>query len=228
MRRRYSVGGHSDARLPTSADLLPLANVSPYLIGIAGPSCSGKTELASYLARKLHTSLVHLDHYYHDLAHLPPAERASTNFDEPASLDHDYLREQLRQLTSGQAVDIPVYDFSRDTRSDRVERVEPRPYILVEGLFALYWKDIRDLLQTKVYVAVEDAVCFERRLVRDVSRRGRTPENVRERYAATVRPMAEAYILPTRAHADVVVDGTDLLENSASTVMAHIRSRTGL
>lgn len=200
----------------------PVICEQPYLIAIAGPSCSGKTELATYLARQFQASLLHLDHYYRDLAHLSPEDRKRVNFDEPDSLDHDLLRQQLDEIRHGSTIEVPVYDFHRDTRSDRFETLLPTSFVIVEGLFALVWEDVRELFGTKVFVAVEDEVCFERRMIRDVKKRGRTPEATRERYAATVWPMAKKHILPTREHADVVVDGTDLLERSAARVMEHV------
>ena len=198
------------------------------MIGIAGPSCSGKSELARRLAQQLSAPVMSLDSYYIDLAHLPLEERARTNFDDPASLDEEVLTRQLRQLAAGEAIARPVYDFARHTRSAEVERVEPARFVVVEGLFTLHWPAVRALLDTKVYIDVQDAVCLERRLERDVRERGRTPESVRAQYATTVRPMAERYIHPTRRYAEVVVSGVAPLEISAAAVLAHIRGAGAL
>lgn len=96
--------------------------------------------------------------------------------------------------------------------------------MILEGLFALHWRDIRKLLSTKVFIALEDRVCFERRLARDVRERGRSPESAFRQYVATVYPMAERYVLPTCHHADVVVSRAEPLERSTASVLAHIEA----
>ena len=191
----------------------------PHLIGVAGPSCAGKTELARAVADRLHAPIISLDSYYVDLAHLPFEERPRTNFDVPESLDKDLLVNQLRQLSRGEEIHVPVYDFTRHVRASDTRCVRAWEFVIVEGLFALYWQELRALLKTTVFVYANDDICFARRLERDVRERGRTSESVREQFDSTVRPMAERYILPTRRFADLVLSGTDPLEQSVATVL---------
>lgn len=195
---------------------------TPYLIGIAGPSGAGKTELARKLAGSLSAPIVSLDCYYRDLAHLPLEERARANFDVPDALDHALLVEQLVLLAQGAEIARPVYDFALHVRAPAVERVPPGKFAIVEGLLTLHWEDVRGLFGTKVYVHAEDEICFTRRLERDVRERGRSCESVEKQYRETVRPMAELYTWPTRRWADVVVRGTDPLEQSAAAVLEHV------
>jgi uridine kinase len=197
---------------------------SPYLIGISGPSGAGKTELARRLAAMLPAKILSVDSYYRDLAGVPLEQRAGTNFDSPDSIDHDLLALHLALIAAGRGVAIPVYDFTTHTRSPRTHHLHPREFVIVEGLFALYWSDIRERFGTKVFVVTEDQVCFERRLRRDVRERGRSEESVLLQYETTVRPMAARYVLPTRAYADIVASGTDALARSASLVLAHIEA----
>ncbi len=199
----------------------------PYLIGIAGPSCAGKTELARRLASALGAPILPTDSYYRDLSHLPFENRCGTNFDVPDSLDHDLLFRHIALLAEGREIQKPVYDFTRHVRAAEIERLRPGKFLIVEGLFALYWEDIRELLGTKVFVTAPDPLCYERRRERDVRERGRTVQSVEEQYRLTVRPMAEQYILPTREFADVVVSGTDPLEGTAALVLAHIEQSLG-
>ncbi len=192
---------------------------TPHLIGVAGPSCAGKTELARALGDRLPAPIISLDSYYVDLVHLPFEERPRTNFDVPESLDKDLFVNQLRQLSRGEEIHVPVYDFTRHIRASETKSVRAGEFVIVEGLFALYWEEVRALLGTKVFVFADDDICFGRRLERDVRERGRTPESVREQYDSTVRPMAETYILPTRRFADLVLSGTDPFEQSVRAVL---------
>ena len=186
--------------------------MKPYLIGIAGPSCAGKSSLAAHLVSGLGASgfdaaVLSLDGYYRPLDHLTPPERARYNFDTPHALDSDLLFEHARQLQAGQSIQRPVYDFARHTRSAEVFEIAPRPFIVMEGLFALYWEELRALLGTKVYVDLDEELSLQRRIERDVRERGRTRESVLLQFRTTVAPMAQRYVYPARAHADLLVSG---------------------
>jgi uridine kinase len=194
----------------------------PYLIGIAGPSCAGKTELTRHLAHLLSATVLPLDCYYRDLSHLPPEQRAAQNFDIPEAIDHQLFANHLAALSRGETIESPVYDFATHSRTTQVEVVEAGDYIIVEGLFALYWENVRGLLGTKVLVDLDDKLCLDRRILRDVKERGRTPESVILQFTETVRAMAEKHIRPTQAFADLVVCGDDPIEASVATVMAHV------
>lgn len=200
---------------------------APRLIGIGGPSGAGKTTLARHLASLLpgSTHILALDSYYRDLSCLPPDERPARNFDAPAALDHKLLACQLRELAQGRGVDRPVYSFASHTRAPQSERVNPADQVIAEGLFALYWEEIRGLLHARIYVEAPDQACLERRLARDVVERGRDPESARAQYAHSVRPMAALYVLPSRRFADWVVDGQAPVEESTSLVLAGLQSR---
>lgn len=196
----------------------------PYLIGIAGPSGAGKSYLSKHLGLELDATYLHLDSYYSDLEHMSLVQRAHQNFDSPDSLDSDLLIEHVRQLAKGNAIEKPLYDFTIHSRKQETERVEPRPFIIIEGLFALYWEDIRKLSGTKVYVDLGEEICLERRIERDIRERGRTRESVLEQYQTTVLPMAKQYVYPTRAYADIVVTGNDNIQYEVTTVLDHIRA----
>src|SRR5262249_20831615 len=149
-------------------------------IGIAGPSCSGKTAIARRLAEQLpEAAIVSLDSYYRDLPHMPFEERCRVNFDHPGSLEWELLNQHLQTLTEGRTFDEPVYSFAAHARTAQTARIHPGEFVIVEGLFVLYWPELRAILNTKVYVQTDLDVCFARRLARDVAERGRTPESVR-------------------------------------------------
>lgn len=196
--------------------------MNPLLIAIAGPSGSGKTELAKFLARRLDATVFSFDDYYRDLSHLPPSERARTNFDDPAMFDWELLERHAAALARGERISKPVYDFRTHTRAGG-EAMIPGGAVILEGLFALHHAGIRRLYGTAVFVDLEDETCLARRMERDIRERGRTRESVIEQYQTTVRPMCERYVRPTRAFADVTVRGDAPLERSAAEVEEHAR-----
>jgi len=206
----------------------------PYLIGIAGPSCAGKSYLSSRLCDELNSSpktpaaaILRLDSYYRDLAHLELEQRAHSNFDSPEALDSRLLIEHARGLALGESIDKPVYDFKTHSRTGLTERVEPGEFIIIEGLFALYWDEIRAVLSTKVFVDLGEQVCLARRIERDTRERGRTRESILRQFQDTVEPMAREYVHPTRQFADVVLTGDDDIGSEVQAVLSHIAaSRT--
>jgi uridine kinase len=196
--------------------------MTPYLIGIAGPSCAGKSYLSQHVARKLDAAMFHLDSYYKELDHMSLVQRAHWNFDAPEALDSELLFDHVRQLYKGNAIHKPIYDFTTHSRTTETELLEPRKYIIIEGLFALYWDEITKLLGTKVFVDLGEDICLERRIERDIRERGRTRESVLEQYQSTVLPMAKRYVHPTREHADIVVTGNDNIEHEVAVVLQHV------
>jgi uridine kinase len=197
----------------------------PFLIGIAGPSGAGKTELAFRLVEALTARAalrVPLDHYYRDLAGLGPALRDNRNFDHPDALDRDLLVAQLTGLARGHEVEMPVYSFDTHTRAAHGRRVAPGGVIVVDGLYSLYWPDVRGLFHTKLFMDADHTTCLARRIARDVRERGRTEASVRAQYELTVRPMYERFVRPTREFADLVLRGEDPPETNAATVLAHM------
>ena len=194
--------------------------MTPHLIGIAGPSSSGKSELARQLVRCLPgTSIVALDSYYRGMEEIPLEARKKVNFDRPDALDWELLHRHLLALAAGRAFEEPIYSFADYARTSRTRRIEPSEFAIVEGLFVLYWPELRAALDTKVYVETDEVLRFERRLARDVVERGRTPESVREQYERTVRPSSEWFVYPTRKFADIVVSGEAGFAESTTAVL---------
>jgi len=200
----------------------------PFLIGIAGASCSGKSTVAEALAARLGpecTLTLGLDSYYFDLSHLTPEAIHAYNLDEPAALDEALLVSQLADLAEGRAIAKPVYDYKTHTRAALAERIEPPGYVIIEGLFALHWPQVRELLGLRVYIDAPHDLCLSRRIARDRNQRGRTPEEVTRRYRAMVGPMADRHVVPTRPYADVIVDGLAPVEKSVDLIMIALSSK---
>jgi uridine kinase len=198
----------------------------PVILGIAGCSGSGKTTLARELTTQLNATLLPLDFYYRDLSHLEPAERARQNFDHPDSLESELLGRHVVALTEGEAIERPVYDFSRHVRvAGETETVVSAEVLIVEGILALHYEKLRALYDFSVYVHAPHELCLTRRIYRDVRERGRTEESVREQYETTARQMADEYVLPSARFADVTVEGTDALDWSIEQVLRELRRR---
>ena len=203
----------------------------PYLIGISGGSCSGKTSLALGLARcldDLQPVVIPLDSYYFDLEHIPEEERARYNFDHPGAIDFDMFENHLVKLLEGKDVLVPVYDYESHTRAPRGEWIpvsqtaENQRVMIVEGLHVFYSPGVREMLDLKVFVDIGNAASLNRRMERDVRERGRTPESVAQQFQRHVVPMYEEYVEPTKEFADLVVDGVRPLEESLAAALARV------
>lgn len=195
------------------------------MIGIAGSSCSGKTALAKHLQKKLgqcDCSLIETDSYYHDLSHLTHKEIEEYNYDVPEAIEEKVLIDQIRKIAKGKEIQVPVYEYTTHTRLRKRLLIKPAKFVIVEGLFALRWEAIREMLNLKIFINIEDAVCRSRRLARDTKDRGASYEYVLKQYKMTVYPMYEKFIKPTKRYADIVLNGEDPLEKSILTIEKQI------
>ncbi len=209
-----------------AAAQIPRLPFPPTVLGIAGCSGSGKTTLANEMARMLRGLRFHLDDYYLDLGHMPFEERVQQNFDDPATIEIPLLAEHIAALARGETIDRPVYDFTTYTRRPgRTERVTAGPFLIVEGIFALCFAELLPLYQLSVYVDTPDALCFERRMKRDIDERGRSEASVRYQWEYRVRPSSLEFVRPSAENADVVVDGNDALDWKVERVMSEMRKR---
>ena len=157
----------------------------PLVIAIAGGSGSGKTTVANSILNRvgpLRIAYLPHDAYYRDLSHLPEVQRREVNFDHPNSLESDLMLQHIMQLKRREPVDLPIYDFTIHTRTDRTLRVEPRPVILVEGILIFAEPELRKVFDVKIFVDTDADLRFIRRLQRDLIERGRSTENVISQY----------------------------------------------
>jgi uridine kinase len=180
----------------------------PITIAVAGGTGSGKTTVSRALLERIgaeHIAYVPHDAYYKDRRQLPANQRDSINFDHPHSLDTPLMAEHIRALRANKAVDIPVYDFTTDSRTSEVVHVEPAPIILVEGILIFAERDLLPLFDIKIFVDTDADLRFIRRLQRDVGERGRSVESVIKQYLTTVRPMHIEFVEPSRHYADIIV-----------------------
>ena len=200
---------------------------TPLVIGIAGGSGSGKTTVAQTILQRVgpdRISFLQHDAYYKDLSGLPPTQRIEVNFDHPNSLDNELLIQHIQQLKNGQAAEVPIYDFSTHSRTDRSFTVQPRSVILVEGILLFAEAALRELFDVKIFVDTDSDLRFIRRLQRDISERGRTTESVIKQYLATVRPMHLEFVEPSKRYADVIIPEGGFNAAALDMVVARIES----
>ncbi|MCG3399050.1 uridine kinase [Staphylococcus massiliensis] len=178
------------------------------IIGIAGGSGSGKTTVTNEIMKNLEgysVALLAQDYYYKDQSHLTFDERLKTNYDHPFAFDNELLIENLESLKNGESVEVPTYDYTEHTRSDKTVYFEPKDVIIVEGIFALENKALRDMMDVKIYVDTDADIRILRRLIRDTKERGRTMDSVINQYLNVVRPMHIQFIEPTKRYADIII-----------------------
>jgi uridine kinase len=200
---------------------------SPLVIGIAGGTGSGKTTVASAVLKRVgRNRIAFLSHdaYYRELGHLSLDERRKVNFDHPDSLETDLLVKHICQLKEWKAVEMPVYDFTSHSRTDRTVHIEPHPVILVEGILIFYEPALRPLFDVKIYVDTDADLRFIRRLQRDIVERGRTTELVVQQYLNTVRPMHMEFVEPSKRYADVIIPEGGLNTVALDMVIARIEA----
>jgi len=181
---------------------------TPFIIGVAGGSGSGKTTVTAKVLETIGPDMAAVivqDYYYRDQAHLTFEQRLATNYDHPHAFDWPLLIEHIEELLAGHAIEMPVYDFANHTRATETITVKPAPVIVIEGLFPLYDAALRDMMSLKIFVDTDPDVRFIRRLQRDIRERGRSADHVIEHYLATVRPMHNQFIEPTKRFADVIL-----------------------
>jgi uridine kinase len=199
----------------------------PVVIGIAGGTGSGKSTVASVILKRVgakHIALLPHDAYYRELHMLPVEERQRINFDHPDSLETDLLVEHVKQLKAGNAIEMPVYDFTTHSRTEKTIPIEPRRIILVEGILIFYEMELRKLFDVKIFVDTDADIRFIRRLQRDIIERGRTTESVIKQYLGTVRPMHMEFVEPTKRYADVIIPEGGLNTVAMDMVIARIES----
>jgi uridine kinase len=178
------------------------------IVGIAGGTGSGKTTVVKkvmdcFLSGEV--ALLPQDSYYKDNSHLPLEERQKLNFDHPDSIEWPLLIEHLKELRHGSAVEQPVYSYLTCTRSAITVTIEPRKVVIVEGILVLTQKEVRDLLDIKVFVDTDADDRLARVIRRDIHERGRSAEIVLSRYETTVKPMHLDFIEPSKRYADLII-----------------------
>jgi uridine kinase len=205
------------------------------IIGICGGTGSGKTTVANRILQAVgarDVAFIQQDSYYRDLDQMPLDYRSKVNFDHPDAIDNDLLVAHVRALKSGETVELPVYDFKNHVRRKETLRLEPKLITILEGILIFAEPRLLEAMDVKVFVDTPDDIRFIRRLRRDIVERGRTMDSVIEQYLASVRPMHQQFVEPSKRFADVIIPegghnrvSIDLLSGKIRERLAEERAR---
>ena len=177
------------------------------VIGIAGGTCSGKSTLIKKIKEEFGDAITMLSHDFYYKAHndVPFEERKKLNYDHPDSFDTDQMIGHIKHLINVESIERPVYDFTIHNRIDETVTVNPSKVIVVEGILIFENKELRDMCDIKVFIDTDADVRIIRRIVRDVSERGRTLESVVTQYLTTVKLMHEQFVEPSKKYVDLII-----------------------
>lgn len=194
----------------------------PIIIGVTGGTGSGKTTVSNAIYSQLageSIMILQQDTYYNDQADMSMEDRKAVNYDHPLAFDNDRMISDLEQLLNNEAIDMPVYDYTKFTRSSETIKTEPQDVIIVEGILILGDERLRNLMDIKVFVDTDDDLRIIRRITRDMKERDRSLQSIINQYVKTVKPMYNQFIEPTKRYADIIVP-----EGGANTVAIDLLS----
>jgi uridine kinase len=198
-----------------------------FIVGLAGPSGSGKSTIAKRVASRLNGHVISMESYSIEMNHLPLEERAKLNYDAPHAIDMQLLESHIRDYVSGKAIEVPIYDFAQHLRlSDQRVHAPAKGLLIVEGLLALHFPQLRQHFDLSIYLEAPDEICFHRRKVRDITERQRSLDFILWQYRNMVLPAAQQYVVPSKRYADLILKAdVDLPAVEKSVYEAIVESR---
>ena len=201
--------------------------MKPYIVGVAGGSASGKTEIVKTLKKHFEDKIEIIEHdnYYFAHDNLTMDERASLNYDHPQAFETDLLIEHVKKIINNEEINIPTYDFTIHTRSSETLKKVPKPIVIVEGILVLENEELRNLMDMKVFVDCDGDVRLKRRITRDVVERDRTIESILTQYMETVKPMHELFVEPSKKFADLIVPKGGKNKVAIDVLINHLKTK---
>lgn len=200
--------------------------LNPIIIGIAGGTGSGKSTLADNIKKEFTNNITMISHdfYYKDHPDIPFEERAKLNYDHPDSIETSLLIKHLKELKKGNSIMRPEYSFVNHLREKSTVEIIPKKVIIVDGILIFENKELRDMMDIKIFVDTDADIRFIRRLLRDVQDRGRTLDSVINQYCTTVKPMHEQFVEPSKKYADIIVPEGGHNKVALNMIIERIRS----
>src|SRR5271154_1049158 len=184
---------------------------SIFIVGLAGGSGRGKATVAKRVAFRLNGHVLSMETYSAEMSHLPLEQRAKLDYDAPAAIDVKLLETHIRDYAAGTAIEAPIYDFAQHLRAKEREHIPAKSLLIVEGILALHFAQLRPHFDFSIYLEAPEEVCFHRRKVRDITERQRPMDLILWQYENTVLPAARQYALPSKVHANLVLDSSAAL-----------------
>jgi len=200
----------------------------PYIIGITGGSASGKTFFMKCLIDSFPAEQVcriSQDNYYRPIHEIPRDENGVENFDLPETIDHHLFAEHIAVLRAGREVQQKEYTFNNPLIKPEILVFEPRPIIIVEGIFVLYFPDIARLIDLKIFVDAKEHVKIKRRIIRDNNERGYDLDDVLYRWEHHVAPTYDKYILPLRSEADMIINNNTRFDTGLDVLVGFLKKK---
>lgn len=197
-----------------------------FVIGLGGPSGSGKSTVARSLAGHLNGHVISMETYAVAVNHLSFDDRSKRNYDEPDATDVKLLESHLSKYAAGHDIEAPIYDFGQHLRvNNRTQHAAARPLLIVEGILALHFTELRPHYNLAIYLEAPEGVCFRRRKVRDITERQRAAEFIQWQWENTVLPATKRYCMPSKRYADVVIDSTPDLATVEKKIIEAIKQK---
>jgi len=200
----------------------------PYIIGITGGSASGKTFFMKCLIDSFppeQVCRISQDNYYRPIHEIPRDENGVENFDLPETIDHHLFAEHIAVLRAGREVQQKEYTFNNPLIKPEILVFEPRPIIIVEGIFVLYFPDIARLIDLKIFVDAKEHVKIKRRIIRDNNERGYDLDDVLYRWEHHVAPTYDKYILPLRSEADMIINNNTRFDTGLDVLVRFLKKK---
>ncbi|MCK5808783.1 uridine kinase [bacterium] len=199
----------------------------PFLIGIAGGSGSGKSTVTKKIASSLSADgnivTIEMDSYYCDHPQLSFEERGALNYDHPAAMDFDRLHSDIQSLMDGNSIERPNYDFMTHRRLDKTTSIAATTIVVVEGILTFHDARLREMCDMRLFVDTDADIRVLRRIKRDMKHRGRSFDEIRNRWYETVKPMYDTFVDPTRRYADMVIPEGGSNSRAIETIAARLR-----
>tara|TARA_B100000768_G_scaffold77124_1_gene73473 strand:+ start:1429 stop:2031 length:603 start_codon:yes stop_codon:yes gene_type:complete len=197
------------------------------LIGICGGTGSGKSTLANKIEshfKSIGVVKILSDSYYKNHCTLTFKDRSKINYDHPSSIDFELLTDNLKSLKNNKKINEPIYSYKTHKRLKKSKVMFSKKIIIVEGLHIFCDKRIINLIDYSIYLDVDEEIRLQRRISRDVEFRGRSINEVEQRYFNMCKPMHEKFINPSKKYADIILKSESIsLKNILNLISKKIK-----